>query len=64
MVRPPAGQSRNNYIVIDHEVNHHLTYPSGIQPGVQVVSLSDRPRITIQNETMNGIRGLEPLFDQ
>src|ERR1017187_4480772 len=50
-----SGQTGNNYIVIDREMNHHLADAAPIQPGAEAFGLRPRARVSVQHKTLGGV---------
>src|ERR1019366_7518380 len=57
-----SGQTGNNYIVINREMNHHLTDAAPIQPGAEAFGLRPRARVSVQHKTLGGVSLAEPLL--
>src|ERR1039458_9276231 len=57
-----SGQTGNNYIVINREMNHHLADAAPIQPGAEAFGLRPRARVPVQHKTLGGVSLAEPLL--
>jgi hypothetical protein len=57
-----SSQTGDNNIVINGEMNYHLTDPPLVQPHRQMAGLVQRARVTVQNKSVRRIGLRKPLL--